>query len=178
MKHTSTTLAVVAAVLTLSLACGGSMPTSTIVPSPVPVPTATPTPAPAPTPTPEPTPTPCTEGLCEPKIVNDAPAERLTLRLYTVEDGFGNFISNPDPDNGIPVGSLARIDATAKDEDGKETNGLGSIEFFFNEPSLVKIAGGNGPQQRRLRVLKPGRLVCWAVLDGVQSNLLTLYFTN
>ena len=164
------------AALALSIACGGATPTSTILPSPVP--TATPTPAPAPTPTPEPTPTPCTQGLCEPKVVNDSPADRLTLRLYTIEDGQGNFISNPDPDNVIAVGSLARIDATAKDADGKETNGLGNIEFFFNDPSLVKIAGGNGPQQRRLRVLKPGRLVCWALLDGVQSNLLTLHFTN
>jgi hypothetical protein len=164
------------AALVLSIACGGATPTSTILPSPVP--TATPTPVPAPTPTPEPTPTPCTPGLCEPKVVNDSPADRLTLRLYTIEDGQGNFISNPDPDNGITVGSLARIDATAKDADGKETNGLGSIAFYFNDPSLVKIAGGNGPQQRRLRVLKPGRLVCWTELDGVQSNLLTLHFTN
>jgi hypothetical protein len=95
-----------------------------------------------------------------------------------VEDGFGNFISNPDPDNSITVGSLARIDATAKDEAGKETNGLGSIAFYFSDESLVKIAGGNGPQQRRLRVLKPGRLVIWTELDGIQSNQLTLHFTN
>jgi hypothetical protein len=26
-------------------------------------------------------------------------------------------------------------------------------------------------------VLKAGRLVCWAELDGVQSNMLTLYFS-
>ena len=165
------------AITLVAVACGGSStPTSTIVPTPLP--TATPTPAPAPTPTPEPTPTPCTQGLCEPKVVNDAPAARLTLRLYTIEDGYGNFISNPDPDEGIKVGSIARLDATAKDEDGKETNGLGNIQFFFNDTSLMKISGGNGPQQRRLRVLKAGRLVCWAELDGIQSNQLTLYFTN
>ena len=175
MKQAAIRLAMGTA-LSLSIACGGGIPTSTILPSPLPVAAATPTPAPAPTP--EPTPTPCTQGLCEPKVVNDSPADRLTLRLYTIEDGQGNFISNPDPNNGITVGSIARIDATAKDADGKETNGLGSIQFFFNEPSLVKIAGGNGPQQRRLKVLKAGRLVCWAELDGVQSNLLTLYFTN
>ncbi|HLQ23927.1 MAG TPA: hypothetical protein VK132_12015 [Gemmatimonadales bacterium] len=175
MKQASTRLAMGAA-LALSIACGGGTPTSTILPSPVPVPTTTPTPAPAPTP--DPTPTPCTQGLCEPKVVNDSPAARLTVRLYTIEDGLGNFISNPDPNEGIRVGAIARIDATAKDEDGKETNGLGSIEFFFSDSSLVKIGGGNGPQQRKLKVLKSGRLVCWAVLDGIQSNLLTLYFTN
>lgn len=175
MRQTRWTLAV--AIALVAVACGGGgTPTSSIVPTPLP--TATPTPVPAPTPTPEPTPTPCTQGLCEPKVVNDAPADRLTLRLYTIEDGYGNFISNPDPDEGIKVGSIARIDATAKDEDGKETNGLGNIEFFFSDTSLVKISGGNGPQQRRLRVLKAGRLVCWAELDGIQSNLLTLYFTN
>lgn len=175
MRQTRWTLAV--AIALVAVACGGGgTPTSSIVPTPLP--TATPTPVPAPTPTPDPTPTPCTQGLCEPKVVNDAPADRLTLRLYTIEDGYGNFISNPDPDEGIKVGSIARIDATAKDEDGKETNGLGNIEFFFSDTSLVKISGGNGPQQRRLRVLKAGRLVCWAELDGIQSNLLTLYFTN
>ena len=109
-------------------------------------------------------------------MVNDAPAARLTLRLYTVEDGFGNFISNPDPDQDIHVGWLARIDATAKDEDGKETNGLGDIEFFFDNRNLVSIGGGNGPQQRRLKVLKAGQLHCWAELDGVQSNILTHSF--
>lgn len=163
------------AITLVAVACGGSStPTSTIVPTPLP--TATPTPAPAPTPTPEPTPTPCTQGTCEPKVVNDAPAARLTLRLYTVEDGFGSFISSPDPNKDIPVGWYARIDATAKDEDDQETNGLGDIEFFFDNPSLVKISP-NAPQQRRLKVLKPGRLNCWAELDGVRSNTLTLYFS-
>jgi hypothetical protein len=164
------------AITLVAVACGGSTPTISVVPTPAPVAVATPTPTPAPTP--EPTPTPCTQGLCEPKVVNDAPAARLTLRLYTIEDGFGNFISNPDPDEGIRVGSIARLDATAKDEDGKETNGLGNIEFYFSDTSLMKISGGNGPQQRRLRVLKAGRLVCWTELDGIQSNQLTLYFTN
>jgi hypothetical protein len=175
MKHVSLILAAVAA-LALAAACGGGTPTSTILPSPVEL--ATPTPAPAPTPTPEPTPTPCTEGLCEPKVVNDSPADRLTLRLYTVEDGSGHFISNPDPNDVISIGWLARIDATAKDADGKETNGLGSVEFFFSDPSLVKIAGGNGPQQRRLKVLKEGRLTIRAELDDVESNSLTLHFVR
>jgi hypothetical protein len=162
--------------LAFAAACGGSVPTAPIVPPPTPAPT--PTPAPVATPTPVPTPTPCTEGLCEPKIVNDSPAARLTLRLYTVEDGLGHFISNPNPDDVIPVGAVARLDATAKDEDGKETNGLGSVQFYFNDESLIKIGGGNGPQQRKLKVLKPGRLVCWTELDGVQSNQLTLNFVN
>jgi hypothetical protein len=176
MMQTRRILAV--ATTLVAVGCGGRTPTSSIVPTPPPVAVATPTPTPAPTPTPDPTPTPCTQGLCEPKVVNDAPAARLTLRLYTIEDGYGNFISNPDPNDGIKVGSIARIDATAKDEDGKETNGLGNIQFYFNDTSLMKVSGGNGPQQRRLRVMKAGRLVCWTELDGIQSNQLTLYFTN
>src|SRR6185295_19628669 len=116
MKQAPSLFAVAATLL--AVACGGGTPTSTIVPSPLPVVVATPTPAPVATPTPDPTPTPCTQGLCEPKIVNDSPAARLTLRLYTVEDGQGHFISNPNPDDGIPVGAVARLDATAKDEDG------------------------------------------------------------
>jgi hypothetical protein len=167
----------VAPVVALFLAgiagCGG--PTQPIVPTPAPTPVATPTPAPLPTPTPEPTPTPCTQGLCEAPVENNAPPRRVTIRLYTVEDGSGTFIPNPNPNDPIPKGYWARLDVTAKDQDNLETNGRGSVEFFFSRPRVIEVIGGH-TNQRRIRALEPAVVDCWAELDGVRSNTLTLTF--
>src|ERR1700737_4669970 len=68
--------------LIVSALAGCGSPTQPVVP----------TPAPAPTPPPPPTPTPCTQGLCEPPVENTAPAARVSIRLYTLEDGSGTFV--------------------------------------------------------------------------------------
>jgi hypothetical protein len=100
---------------------------------------------------------------------------RLTLRLYTVESPTGGFESNPNPGAPIPVGHIARLDATAKDDGNKETVGRGDVEFFFDNPSLVRVFG-NHTHQRRLEVLRPGYLDVWAIQDGVRSNTVSLVF--
>jgi len=164
---------VVPAALILACLVGCGTPTQPVVPTPAPTPT--PTPVPAPTPTPEPTPTPCTQGLCEPPVENTAPPVRVTIRLYTLEDGAGNFIANPDPNVPIPRGYWARLDVTAKDEDNLETNGSGSVEFFFTNQRSIEVAGGH-TNQRRVRALAPAVVECRAALDGVRSNTLTLTF--
>lgn len=155
-------------------ACGGSSP---VTPTPSPTPIATPTPAPTPTPTPVPTPTPCTQGLCEEPVTNTNPPVRLTLRLYVVESPTGGFIPQPNPGTPIPVGYIARLDVTAKDVDNRETIGRSDVEFFYSNPSLVRIFG-NHTHQRRLEALLPGQLDIWAMQDGVRSNVLTLTFQN
>lgn len=99
---------------------------------------------------------------------------RATLRLYLVEDGHGNVlpVKQGDP---IPVGSLVRIDLTAKDADEKETSGSGQVSFSFSDLSLVEVEG-NHTFQRKLRVLTRGDLLCQARIDGVDSNTLRLDF--
>jgi hypothetical protein len=149
--------------------CGSSSP---VTPTPSPVPTATPAPAPTPAPTPLPTPTPDDEG--EPPVTNSNPAARLAIRLYVVEDPGGGYISNPDPNN-IPAGFTARIDVTAKDDDNRETQGRGSLEFFFNGSAPFKV-WGNHTNQRRISA-NGGQVDCWATQDGVRSATLTLTFT-
>ena len=167
----------VAPVMALILAgfAGCGSPTQPVVPTPAP--TAVPTPAPpaVATPAPVPTPTPCTQGLCEPTVENTAPPVRVTIRLYTVEDGSGTFIPNPSADEPIPQGYWARLDVTAKDKDGLETNGSSSVEFFFSNVRSIVVAGGH-TNQRRVKAVEPATVDCWAVLDGVRSNTLTLTF--
>jgi hypothetical protein len=162
---------VVAPAMALVLAglTGCDSPTQTVVPTPAP--TATPTPAPAPTPTPTPTPVPSGE----PPVENTSPAVRVTIRLYAVEDGAGNFIANYDPNEPIPTRYWARVDVTSKDEKGKETNGNGAVEFFVSVPRLIEVTGGH-TNQRRLKALAPVMVDVWATQDGVRSNTLTLTF--
>ena len=157
--------------LIVSALAGCGSPTDPVVPTPTPAPTATPTPAPEPTPTPAPTPTPGDE----PPVENTAPAVRVSIRLYSVEDGAGNFIRNFDPGLPIPTGYWARVDVTAKDKDNRETNGNGVVEFFVSNPRAVEITGGH-TNQRRLRALRPTAVDVWATQDGVRSNTLTLTF--
>jgi hypothetical protein len=100
---------------------------------------------------------------------------RLTLRLYTVEDGFGKFIANPKPADPIPVGWYARLDVTGKDEKGDETNGARPPTWNWTNGSLMDVGGGN-THQRRLKVLKAGSADFWVRQQGVDSNRITLYF--
>lgn len=144
-------------------------PTQTVVPTPAPTATPTPAPAPTPTPTPEPSPT------AEPPVTNTSPAVRVTIRLYSIEDGAGNFIPNFDPSQVIDLRYWARVDVTSKDEEGKETNGNGRVDFFVSTPRLVEVTGGH-TNQRRLKALEPVAVDVWATQDGVRSNTLTLTF--
>jgi len=162
----------VAPVMALILAglAGCATPTEPVVPTPAPTTPAVATPAPAPTPTPTPTATPG-----EAPVENTAPAGRVTIRLYAVEDGAGNFMPNWDPNEPIPTRFWARVDVTSKDEKGKETNGNGAVEFFLSNPRYIEVTGGH-TNQRRLKALEPTMVDVWAMQDGVQSNKLTLTF--
>lgn len=164
----------------LAAACGGStvQPVAPVVPTPTPTPQATPPPVIAPSPTPSPstapTPEPCSEGLCETPVTSTAPPARLTVRLFTVENGAGKFWPNWDINEPIPPDFIARMDVTAKDEFGAETNGSVEPEWHFSDESLVKVSS-NHTHQRRLRILEEGgRLDVWVTQQGITSNVITL----
>lgn len=157
-------------------ACGASTPVAPL-PQPTPTPAPAPPPAPEPTPTPAPTPSPDTCDECEEPVTNTNPPVRLTLRLYSVEDGFGRFIPNPKPEDSIPIGWYARIDVTAKDEHGDETNGSKPISWNWTNGFLVTVTG-NHTHQRRLKVLGPGIAEFWVRQHGIESNRVMLRFGN
>jgi hypothetical protein len=169
----------------LAAACGGNtvQPVAPVVPEPTPTPQATPppviapptpTPTPSTAPTPTPEPPPCTEGLCEEPVTSTTPPVRLTLRLFTVENGTGKFWPNWDTNQPIPPDFFARIDVTGKDEHGYETNGSVEPEWHFSDDSLAKVSS-NHTHQRRLKVLEKGGLLdVWVTQEGVTSNVITL----
>ncbi|HET9316961.1 MAG TPA: hypothetical protein VFQ51_15315 [Vicinamibacteria bacterium] len=162
----------------LVAACGGStvQPVAPVVPTPTPQATPPPIIAPTPTPSPSaaPTPAPCTEGLCEAPVTSTAPPARLTVRLFTVENGTGKFWPNWDTSEPIPMDFFARVDVTGKDEFGAETNGSVEPEWHFSDEELVRVSS-NHTHQRRLKVLeKGGRLDIWVTQQGVTSNVITL----
>ena len=110
-------------------------------------------------------------------MTNRASPVRLTLRLYTIEDGLGHFVRNPNPLDVIPLGWFARLDVVAKDADGKETNGNEEIIWHFSECCLAKVSG-NHTHQRRLKGLEQGYLEVWTTQEGVRSNTVGLTFGN
>lgn len=148
--------------------------------TPTPVAAATPIPAPAPAPSPvvsepsqTPAPPPCDE--CEAPVTNTNKPVRLTLRVYKVEDPNGKLVFGYTTE--FPVGYKVTIDATAKDEDNHDTLGTAEVDFFVSDESLVRV-GGNHNFQRKITAARPGDLRVWASLDGVESNILDLSFTD
>jgi hypothetical protein len=177
MKEAGWARALMLLAVMAAAACDGASPTPIVQVTPTPLPTPTPTPTPEATPTPSPSASPTPEACedCEEAVTNTNPPVRLTLRLYTVEDGFGKFIANPRPTDPIPVGWYARIDVTAKDVDGNDTNGGRPPTFNWTNGFLVNVGGGH-THQRRLKVLGVGSSDFWVRQQGVESNRLTLHF--
>jgi hypothetical protein len=143
-----------------------------VPPPPAAVAAATPSPPPA-LPT-APTPTPC-PGECP--VINTNPTARLTIRLYAVVDGNGTLQTGLTEASAIPVGFKLTLDLVPKDADENETLGQGQAEFHFSDEALVRV-GSNHGYQRKLTVLRPGRLEASATLDGVDSNVLALKFVR
>jgi hypothetical protein len=152
--------------------CGGGKSSGT-TPTPV-AQTPSPTPSPSPVasePSHAPTPPPCTQGLCEPPTTNTNAPVRLTIKIYKVQDQNGTLLDGiPRP---IPVGYKVTIDATAKDEDNRDTLGSGTVDFTFSDTSLVEV-GSNHSYQKKLTVLAGGLLEVQASLDGIDSNVLVI----
>lgn len=129
---------------------------------------ATPTPAPVASPTPP----PC-DG-CEEPVDNNNPAARLSIRLYIVTDKDGQQVFDWDPEQ-IGVGWHLTLDATAKDAEGRETNGDRIVRWFIDNEALVKV-GGEHLHQTKLTPRAPGQIIVYAKQDGVESNRLRFVF--
>jgi hypothetical protein len=159
----------------LVAACGGgtaSAPDPVLLPESIP---ATPTPAPSTTPAPSPSPALC-DG-CEAPVTNAAPPARLTIKVYKVVDRNEALqpLTDRDP---IPVDFKVTIDATAKDANEQETNGVsGWVAFFIDDEDVAQL-DGNHAFQRKVKASAPGTVRVWANLDGVRSNTLTLRFVE
>jgi hypothetical protein len=165
---------ILAVALALLGACGGGSEAPTPA-APV-VPTPAPTPEPTPVPTPAPEPSPSCPDPCEAPVSNDNPAARLSIRLYILTDKQGQLIGDYDP-QAIPVGWRLTLDATAKDSEGKETNGRKVVRWFVDDENIVQL-GGSHLHQLKVTPRAPGRIEVYARQDGVDSNTLKFRFVN
>jgi hypothetical protein len=165
------TLPLALAASSLLPACGGGTNAPEPIAPPVTVAAATPTPVPAATA--PPTPAPCEEP-CEPPVENNNPAVRLSIRLYILTDDQGRQVHDWDPEE-IGVGWHLTLDATAKDAEGRETNGDRVVRWFIDNEALVKV-GGQHLHQTKLTPRAPGRIEVYAKQDGVVSNTLRFAF--
>lgn len=158
-----------AAALTLA-ACG----TGASAPDPVPTATVPTTTLASPPAAPTPTPTPACPDPCEPAVDNDAPAAKLTIRLYILTDDHGRLLSNYDPQE-LRVGWHLTLDAVAKDAQGRETNGSKVLRWSIENEGIVKV-GGTHPHQVKITPQAPGEIEVSAKQDGVVSNRLRFVF--
>ena len=157
--------------LGLLAGCGGG----TSGPEPITPPVTTlalPTPTPVPVTSPTPPPPACED--CETPVDNNNPAVRLSIRLYIVTDEEGRQVFDWDPEE-LGVGWHLTLDATAKDAEGRETNGDKVVRWFIDNEALVKV-GGSHLHQTKLTPRAPGQIVVYAKQDGVESNRLRLVF--
>lgn len=173
MRIGPSTLAAIALGALFSLACGGGGTTS---PAPVaPPPPAAPTPTPVPAATP--TPVPCTQGLCEPPVTNTAPPQRVSLRLYWVRYPSSNdFAFNCTENDALPVGYTIAVDMTAKDAQGRPTNGQSNTAWRYDGTDELGDIAYHNAFQPWIKIRKPGRFQVQGVLDGVRSTWLFLTF--
>jgi hypothetical protein len=161
--------------MALALLCGcgggGSAPLAPAPPAPAP----TPAPTPEPTPTPTPSPPSCSEP-CEAPVTNNNPAARLSIRLYILTNEDGQLVRDYDTE-AIPVGWRLTLDATAKDAQGRETNGDRVVRWFVDNEGIVQL-GGSHLHQIKVTPQAPGRIEVYARQDGVNSNTLKFRFVN
>jgi hypothetical protein len=180
MTRANTRRSYAAALLLLAVAaCSDDAPPLVTGGAPVDVNTPTPSPTPVPTAPPSPTPTPCTTGTCEAPTTSAAPPETVEVRLYWVRIPGGNQIASSCTENDpIPVGYTFAVDLTARDANGKPTNGRGDVQWHYGGTEwMVQTATGHTFQPKHT-VLGVGDFQVQAVLDGVASPWLHLTFTN
>jgi hypothetical protein len=169
MRTLALPLALAAAGLLTSCGGGTSAPEPIVPPATIAAATPTPVPAASAAPTPQPCPDPC-----EPPVDNNNPATRLTIRLYILTDDEGRQVSDWDPE-AIGVGWHMTLDATAKDAEGRETNGDRVVRWFIDNEALVKV-GGQHLHQIKLTPRAPGQIEVYARQDGVDSKKLRFVF--
>ena len=153
----------------LSLAgCGGtppSGPTQRISPTPVPTPTPTPTPTPSPTPDPR-------AGLAPGPVIT------FTIGIRSVDTGGFNYrqpTQNADGEWELFVGEFVVYD-------GIPRNGAGARCTYVNDPAYnlsdpdgaVNVRGSSNLFLFRTDIVRPGEFTVRAVIDGVDSNVISV----
>jgi hypothetical protein len=151
------------------------------VPFPVTVtPVALPQPqSPGPTPAPSggttsPTSDPSDDGGDEFIPDNQNPVAKVVSKVYFVECG-GGAVPGSEGASSADVGCRIHLDTTPKDSGGKPTQPKGGPRWFYSDTSSITV-GGSNPFTPVLTVKSPGSTSAYSVIDGVQSNVVSIKF--
>ena len=143
-----------------------AVPPAEVVPSPEPAPTPSPV-APAPDPVP-------TDG----RYPNgQTVVTRFTIKIFWIEDKDDKLRAWNEGDP-IYVGETIRFDCTGKDEQNRPTEGSGDLPRWDWEPDERAMLSGPRTFNPRAKVKAPGEFRVSGSLDGVESNVLHLTFSE
>ena len=163
--------------LSVFLACaalvscgGGSSPTQpSPIPTPTPAPIATPTPTPTPAPAPTPTPPDYFDSLAP------GPVARYNIKLHSVRRPDGTELEEPFPQDSdgryrVLVGDFLVFDSTQKNAQGEECQWINDPVWKIDDPNRVMDRrGSSNAFLLRLDIVRTGRFVVTASLDGIQA---------
>lgn len=133
------------------------------------------TPSPAPSGgTTSPIPDPTDDGSDEFIPDNRNPVAKVTAKVFFVECG-GGAVPGSENASTAEVGCRVHLDTTPKDAAGKPTQPKGGPKWFYSDTSSISV-GGNNPYTPVLTVKKTGSTSAYSVIDGVQSNVVSIKF--
>ena len=135
-------------------------------------------PTPSPTPggggTTTPPPPPGDEGGDEFIPDNNNPVARVLTKVYFVECG-GSAVPGSENATSADVGCRVHLDTTPKDSSGKPTQPKSGPRWVYSDPSSFTVGGGNAFTPV-LTIKGPGSTSAYSVIDGVQSNVISIRF--
>lgn len=136
----------------------------------VPVPIPTPPPAtPPPTAPPENTnPNPPSNPGQGDIPDNTNPVAKLTAKIFFVEC-YGQIVPYPP----APVNCRVHLDVTPTDSANRHTRAVGTPRWTFTNTHLFTLSG-NSPYNPVLDVKAEGSVDCYAEVDGIRSNTVTV----
>jgi hypothetical protein len=186
MRRVLAGVAMIAASLTACQTITEEMPTRAnpvlnpvqVVVVPVPIPTPN-TPGPGPTdpnPVPNPGPNPAPNPAPNPGgnvPSNTNPVVKLGAKVFFLECN-GAMIPGSENATETNVGCRIHYDCTPKDSTNTHTRARGTPEWSFNDLSLIKVGNTVG-YTPTATAKKAGKLVAWAVVDGVRSNDVVIH---
>ena len=168
--------AAVVAVGALTSCGGGDSPAG-----PNPGPSANPTPAATPTPRPAPTPTP------DPRIgLAPGPVIRYTIKVRTVDSGARDAFQDEQGRWVVYPGERVDFDSTQKNAGNEICTWVNDPTWringrdlaFESSNGIVFRRGSSQPFLLKVTVESAGEFTVHAVIDGVESNVLTMRSRN
>jgi hypothetical protein len=134
------------------------------------------TPAPTGTPNPGATPSPSDDEDDGDHFIpdNGNPVAKVMTKVFFVECG-GAAIPGSENAGSADVGCRVHLDTTPKDSAGKPTRAKGTPRWVYSDSSSFNV-GGSNPYTPVLTVKKAGATSAYSVIDGVQSNTISIRF--